>query len=110
MEWKRVVVLLEGKFDPRDISLLMDYCITHAEILDLRVRVGSDEMLMGVKGGCYMNPLLTVMMNRQAHLSALRRDLYFTPKSRIEKQSKGTLSKAKQIKNSVEAQGDDDQD
>jgi phage terminase small subunit len=108
-EFLRVMQILDGKLDGRDQSLLVDYALTHAEIMELRVCVASEgRVLEGPKGGAYLNPTVNLLISRQGHLGQLRRDLYFTPKSRIEKQHKAALSKGRAIRDSL-AQ-DDDQD
>jgi phage terminase small subunit len=89
-EYVRVVQLLGEKLDERDRSLLCEYALIHAEIQELRVAVDLEgRVLVGPKGGSYLNPTVNLLISRQGHLAQLRRDLYFTPKSRIEKQTKG---------------------
>lgn len=101
LEWIRVVQALADKVDRRDISLLTDYCLTHSEIKELRLSVATEgRTLEGPKGGMYINPTVNLLISRQSHISQLRRDLYFTPKSRIEKQSK-TAAKGNSIRDSI---------
>ena len=96
-EWLRIVAIMGDKIDKRDRSLLIDYCLTHAEVIALRRTVQFEgHKLVGPKGGEYINPTVNLLISRQTHLASLRRDLYFTPKSRIEKQAK-SLSKGKSI-------------
>lgn len=74
------------KLRPVDISLLLEYAIMHGDIIELmdEVRV-EGYMLVSAKGGAYVNPKQNVLSSKQAHLAQLRRDLYFTPRSRVEK-------------------------
>lgn len=103
LEYCRVVRLLKGKLDERDRSLLVSYALTHSEIIELRIEIDSTggRMLEGPKGGMYINPMYNMLISRESQLAQLRRDLYFTPKSRIEKQTKGTLSKARSIRENI---------
>ena len=88
-EWVRIHNLLADKLDVRDHSLLIDYCLTFAEIIELRDTVAIEgRTLTSDKGGSYINPTMNLLISRQSHMASLRRDLYFTPKSRIEKQNK----------------------
>ncbi len=88
-EYKRIVIALNEKISALDHSLLVDYAQTYSDILDLRSMVEQEGMkLISEKGGEYINPTLNILISRQSHMAALRRDLYFTPKSRVEKQGK----------------------
>lgn len=102
-EYKRVIALLEGRLDERDRSLLSDYAITHSEIIELRTLVSRQgRMFEGTKGGYYINPIVNLLSSRQAHIAQLRRDLYFTPKSRIEKQAKATQAKGTTVRDKLD--------
>lgn len=96
-----------GRLTPMDRSLLADYCNVFAECINLQKIVDEEGYkLTGPKGGEYLNPTVTLLMHKQGLISQLRRDLFFTPKSRGEK-AKPTgkaLSILEQINN------DDDND
>lgn len=95
-EYQRVRKALGVDIKQVDESLLRDYAITHAEIIQLRSIVLNEGIkLVGIKGGEYLNPTVNVLMHKQSHLAALRRDLFFTPKSRADKIK--TKSKAASI-------------
>jgi P27 family predicted phage terminase small subunit len=85
-EYIRILKQLDGKIGPLDESLLVDYANTHAEVIELTddVRI-QGRTLTGPKGGEYINPTMNLLISRQSHLAALRRDLFFTPRSRGEK-------------------------
>lgn len=102
-EWIRITTILGDKADGRDRSLLEDYCLTHALVRSLRQRVDDEGYTLESPktGSSYTNPTVNTLTSMQGHLAALRRDLYFTPKSRIEKQTKATMSKSKSIKDSL---------
>ena len=108
-ELVRVLKLLHGKVDDRDKSLLIDYAMTHAEIINLRMLIGDDYTLTGAKGGEYTNPLVNIMAGKQSHLASLRRDLYFTPKTRVEKKNNATKTKTQGIRDTLDKGGDDDE-
>lgn len=112
IEYCRVIKLLEGKLDERDRSLLISYSLTHAEIIALRLEIEmtGGRMLEGPKGGMYINPVYNMLISREGQLAQLRRDLYFTPKSRIEKQNKATLSKARSIRDNIQKDDDNGKD
>lgn len=96
LEFKRVVDILGQNATLLDQSLLADYASTYAEVLDLeRLLKDEDRVLWGAKGGAYTNPLVNQIASAKGHLSNLRRDLFFTPKSRGEK--KKTQTKAKSL-------------
>ena len=106
-EYLRVCGLLDGKMDERDRSLLVDYALTHAEIITLRASVDIEGYTcIGEKGGSYVNPTVNVMTSRITHLSQLRRDLYFTPRSRIEKKT-NPKSKSASIRDNIGKGGDE---
>ncbi len=104
-EFIRVVLLLGDKVDKRDVSLLADYAKVYSEIIDLRTDIGVEgRVLVGAKGGSYLNPLVNLLSGKESLIAQLRRDLYFTPKSRIEKQTKGNaLTRTQNIRNTVDA-------
>ncbi len=90
-----------------DISLIADYAITHAEIIRLREFVAMEGLtLIGAKGGEYTNPKQNILSGQMAHIAQLRRDLYFTPKSRAEKQK--PQGKAQSILDALRNQDDDE--
>jgi len=85
-EYIRIAKHLDGEVSVVDESLLIDYANTHAEVLELQDAVDLEgRKLTGPKGGEYINPTYNLMISRQSHLAALRRDLFFTPRSRGEK-------------------------
>lgn len=100
-EWNRVTKELNGKLSELDRSLLVDYCNCYINCIDLRDKVGDNLTLVGPKGGEYMNPLVSILMHEQNFLAQLRRDLYFTPKSRQEK--RGRTGKGASILESLNA-------
>lgn len=82
-EFNRIVKLLGKNITELDQSLVVDYAVTHAEIIKLRSVVANEgEVLVGRNGGAYMNPKTNLLLNKIGHLSKLRDDLQFTPKSR----------------------------
>lgn len=92
-EYKRIMTVLGDKADALDHSLLVDYAQTYSDILDLKSLVDQEGLkLVSTKGGEYINPTWNMLVSRQSHMAALRRDLYFTPKSRAEKRKKAGLS------------------
>lgn len=85
-EYKRLIQILGKNITPVDRSLLVDYCVLHGQILELQNAVDIEgHKLSGPKGGEYLNPTATFLMQKQSLLAALRRDLFFTPRSRGEK-------------------------
>lgn len=87
-EFKRCVKDL-GRLTPQDASLLADYANTFAQCIKLQKDVDKEGYkLVGPKGGEYLNPSVTLLMHKQGLLKELRRDLFFTPKSRTEKPPK----------------------
>ena len=106
-EYIRVVRTLGNKLTPVDRSLLADYAITYADVIRLSEEVETEgHKLTGPKGGEYLNPTTTLVMHKQSLLASLRRDLFFTPKSRGEK-SKPT-GKAMSIKDALNVDDDDE--
>lgn len=94
-EYMRITKLLGDKVNKFDLSLLIDYCITHGEIIKLRsVCTNEGEVLVGPKGGTYINPRTNILLSKISHLSSLRRDLFFTPKSRADKVGKPNKAKS----------------
>jgi len=105
-EFSRVYKELgRDKIKEVDLSLLADYAQAYADCVGLKERIfgkhgnhtkqrtqGEGLTLEGPKGGEYLNPVYVALMNRRDNLAQLRRDLYFTPKSRSEKKP---LSKSK---------------
>lgn len=95
-EFRRVVAILGQNVKPEDQSLLGDYAMAHANVLDLRrCCLGAQRILLGAKGGAFTNPIFQQLAGAESHLATLRRDLFFTPKSRGEK--KKTQLKAKSL-------------
>lgn len=85
-EFIRILRLLDGKVNAFDESLIVDYANTHGDVIKLKEEVAMQGYtLEGVKGGNYINPTVNILISRQSHLAALRRDLFFTPRSRGEK-------------------------
>ena len=98
-EFTRITGLLTGEKKQIDLSLLVDFAITHGEILKLRSVIANEgEVLVSEKtGSYYTNPRVNILANKVSHLSKLREDLLFTPKSRkdkIEKPKKKTLAES----------------
>lgn len=88
-EFKRCCKEL-GRITQMDLSLLADYSNTFAQCIKLQKDADKEGYkLMGPKGGEYLNPTVTLLMHKQGLLKELRRDLFFTPKSRTEKPPKG---------------------
>lgn len=86
-EYKRVTGLLGKSLKPQDHSLLIDYAQTYSDVIQLRADVKlQGHTLVSDKGNAYINPTTNLLISRESHLAALRRDLYFTPKSRVDKQ------------------------
>jgi P27 family predicted phage terminase small subunit len=95
-EFKRVVAILGQNVGALDQSLLADYAATYAHCQDLEDawrKMGT--VLMSAKGGAYPNPVYSQWQGMCGHLANLRRDLFFTPKSRGEK--KKSQSKAQTL-------------
>ncbi len=84
-EYHRVCDLLQGKIKDEDHSLLIDYAQTYSDVIQLRAETQNCHTLTSDKGNSYINPTVNLLISRQSHLAALRRDLYFTPKSRVDK-------------------------
>jgi P27 family predicted phage terminase small subunit len=85
-EFTRVVRELGGVLRPVDVSLLASYALAHAECIRVREACqGEDYVKEGMKGGTYVNPIFNLLTQKENTLASLRRDLYFTPKSRAEK-------------------------
>jgi P27 family predicted phage terminase small subunit len=103
-EWQRIVKELGDKLTAVDASLLADYCQMYADCIDLRHRVEKEgELVMSSKGIMYTNPTLSILMNRENRLFLLRSQLYFTPKSRNEKQR--TQGKARSVLDALDGKG-----
>lgn len=85
-EFNRVIKFLGNRLNPLDYSLLIDYSEAFADVIFLRALVDVEGMrLMSERGGLYLNPTITLLMNRRSLLATLRKDLGFTPNSRREK-------------------------
>lgn len=85
-EFVRLKQIIGDRLSPVDRSLVVDYCTLTAEIRRLQEMVEEEgHKLTGPKGGEYLNPTVTLLMQKQSLLANLRRDLFFTPRSRGEK-------------------------
>lgn len=84
-EYHRICDLLGAKIKDEDHSLLIDYAQTYSDVIQLRAKCQDKPTLTSDKGNEYINPTVNLLISRQSHLAALRRDLYFTPKSRVDK-------------------------
>lgn len=102
-EFVRIVTELDGKLKGQDLSLISDYCLLHADCIKLTEECeGEPFTCMSEKGGSYVNPIHNVLSGKRAALAQLRRDLYFTPKSRAEKAPK-SAAKGERIVERVRA-------
>lgn len=109
-EYRRVTTALGNKANELDMSLLIEYAQTFADTVNLRTQVEEEGVkLIGAKGGEYINPTVGLLSSRLQHLAQLRRDLYFTPRSRIERVNK-TKSKAGDILAALDDHDDEAQD
>jgi len=85
-EFDRIVCELKGQIRQVDLSLIIHYVILHHDCIIIQEAADASEFaLEGAKGGSYTNPLQNLLVSKQNSLAQLRRDLYFTPRSRAEK-------------------------
>ncbi len=82
-EYIRIVKELGGNLKQVDISLIADYAKSFARIFVLEEKVlEHGATSVSSKGAEYVGPWMTMLMAERTHLATLRRDLFFTPKSR----------------------------
>lgn len=85
-EWERITPHIEANCLPVDLSLLSDYCRLHSSVVALANQETQEGIkIMGPNGAECLNPTTKLLNERTNRLALLRRDLYFTPKSRAEK-------------------------
>lgn len=82
-EFARIQKELGSNIHAVDLSVLSDYAQAYSDVMKFQVMVDIEGIkLTGLKGGEYLNPTVTLLMNRREGLARLRRDLGFTPTSR----------------------------
>lgn len=89
-EFARILKELGPNIQVVDLSVLSDYAQAYSDVIKFQAMVDIEGIkLEGSKGGEYLNPTVTLLMNRREGLARLRRDLGFTPTSRKVKPTRG---------------------